>query len=125
MAERNEGVSSGDQDQIELGQRLRDARELLGLTQEDTAGALGIQRTSVTSMEMGKRKVTSTELVRLAALYRRSVEWLLGQEPEATVEGAALLRATSSLSERDQLQVLRFAQFLANAGPAPRDISGA
>lgn len=122
MAEaRNEKESTGTDEQLAIGRRLRDARELLGLKQEDTASALGIPRTSVTSMEMGKRNVTATELVRLSALYRRSAEWILGQEPDVTVESEALLRTTKNLSERDQQQVLRFAQFLANAGMAPHD----
>lgn len=119
--EKNREAPTSADEQIAIGQRLRDARELLGLKQEDTASVLGIPRTSVTSMEMGKRNVTATELVKLSTLYRRSVEWILGQEPDATVEGAALLRTTKNLSERDQQQVLRFAQFLANAGVAPRD----
>jgi transcriptional regulator with XRE-family HTH domain len=112
--------SPAEHEQVSLGRRLREAREVLGLKQEDVSAVIGIPRTSVVSMESGKRNVTATELVKLSALYRRSVEWLLGTEPDATVEGEALLRTTKNLSENDQLQVLRFAQFLANAGPAPR-----
>jgi transcriptional regulator with XRE-family HTH domain len=113
--------SNSEDEQVALGRRLRESREILGLRQEEVSAAIGIPRTSVVSMESGRRKVTATELVKLSALYRRSVEWLLGTEPDATVEGEALLRTTKNLSENDQLQVLRFAQFLANAGPAPRD----
>ena len=65
-----------------VGARLRAARETLGLTQEDVAGALGIQRTSVIAMEAGKRNVSALELRRLARLYRRSVAWILGEEEE-------------------------------------------
>ncbi len=116
------GMSPGpthDDDQKLIGRRLREAREVLGLTQEQAAAALGVQRTSVTSMEQGKRNVSASELARLSSIYRRSVEWLLGREESPTVEGSALLRATKGLSDSDKEQVLRFAQFLANAGPAP------
>lgn len=109
-----------EQDQAALGRRLREAREVLGLKQEDVSAVLGIPRTSVVSMESGKRNVTATELIKLSTLYRRSAEWMLGTEADAAVESEALLRTTKNLSENDQLQVLRFAQFLANAGPAPR-----
>lgn len=64
-------------EQQAVGQRLRSARETLGLTQEDVAGALSIQRTSVIAMEAGKRNVSALELRRLARLYRRSVAGFL------------------------------------------------
>ena len=100
--------------------RIREARESLGLTQEEVSGALGIPRTSVHAMEAGKRGVSALELRRLARLYRRRVEWLLGEEeaPVAAADGA-LYRATRDLSDEDKDQVLRFAEFLA-AGPVPR-----
>jgi transcriptional regulator with XRE-family HTH domain len=105
-------------EQQAVGQRLRSARETLGLTQEDVAGALGIQRTSVIAMEAGKRGVGALELRRLARLYRRSVSWVLGEEPDAdTEDDHALYRATAELSPEDKVQVLRFAQFLAAANP--------
>ncbi len=100
-----------------VGQRLRSARETLGLTQEDVAGALGIQRTSVIAIEGGKRNVTALELRRLGRLYRRSVSWILGEEPDPEVvdHNGALYRATAELSAEDKEQVLRFAEFLAAA----------
>ena len=106
----------------EVGRRLRSARETLGLTQEDVATALTLQRTSVIAMEAGKRNVTALELRRLARLYRRDVTWLLGEGQEvldtAAAENQALFRATAQLSEEDKEQVLRFAQFLAAGKPA-------
>jgi transcriptional regulator with XRE-family HTH domain len=106
-----------------VASRIREARESLGLTQEEVSGALGIPRTSVHAMETGKRGVSALELRRLARLYRRSVEWLLGEEVEppaaAAAADGALYRATRDLSEADKDQVLRFAEFLA-AGAAPR-----
>ncbi|WP_396911348.1 helix-turn-helix transcriptional regulator [Mycolicibacterium sp.] len=104
-------------EQQAVGQRLRSARETLGLTQEDVAGALGIQRTSVIAMEAGKRNVSALELRRLARLYRRSVAWILGEESREPVtdQDHALYRATAELSPEDKAQVLRFAEFLAAA----------
>ncbi|WP_157931823.1 helix-turn-helix transcriptional regulator [Mycobacteroides abscessus] len=104
-------------EQQAVGQRLRSARETLGLTQEDVSGALGIQRTSVIAMEAGKRNVSALELRRLARLYRRSVAWILGEEPseQVTDQDQALYRATTELSPEDKAQVLRFAEFLAAA----------
>ena len=103
-------------EQRELGARLRESREYIGLLQEDVAAALGIPRASVSALEAGKRRVTSLELRRLARLYRRPVGWFLGDEEPEVDTSAPLFRATASLSENDKLPVLRFAEFLAGAG---------
>ncbi|TGD36362.1 XRE family transcriptional regulator [Brevibacterium aurantiacum] len=105
--------------QARLGARLKEARETLGITQEDAATAVGIPRTAIVSMERGTRNVSATELSVMASLYRRSVPWLLGEPSDAPVDGNALFRATASLSEADKKQVLRFAQFLSSAGTPP------
>lgn len=109
-----------ENDQQLVASRIREAREALGLTQEEVSAALGIPRTSVHAMEAGKRGVSALELRRMAHLYRRRVEWLLGED-EASPSPAegALYRATRGLSAEDQEQVLRFAQFL-SASSDPR-----
>jgi transcriptional regulator with XRE-family HTH domain len=104
-----------------LGKLLREARESLGLPQGVVADHLGIPRPSVSDMEAGRRKVTFLELKQLAALYRRPIAYFSGEkvydtpQDETTVE---LFRAASDLSEEDREQVLRFARFLRDAGPA-------
>ena len=103
-------------EQIALAQRLREAREYIGLLQEDVAAALEIPRASVSLIESGKRRVSSLELRRLARLYRRPVSWLLGEEDAGVDMNAPLYRATAALSDQDKEQVLRFAEFLAGAG---------
>jgi transcriptional regulator with XRE-family HTH domain len=116
---------SDEEEQVRLGARLREAREYVGLLQEDVANALAIPRASVSALEAGKRKVTSLELRRLSRLYRRSVAWLLGEAQELS-EAEPLFRAAAALSTEDREQVLRFAEFLAAAGtPAsPRRRAG-
>jgi transcriptional regulator with XRE-family HTH domain len=113
-----------------LGRQLKEAREALGLPQAAVADHLGIPRPSVSEMEAGRRKVTFLELQRLAKLYRRPLSFFTSSseaesEPETDV---ALFRAAAELSPGDREQVLRFAQFLRDAGPAKapsRDSSGA
>jgi len=79
--------------------------------------ALGIPRASVSALESGKRRVTGVELRRLARIYRKPVGWLLGEEDIELSDAEPLYRATEALSARDREQVLRFAEFLAAAGP--------
>ena len=113
-------------DQELLAQRLREAREYLGLSQEVVAAKLDIPRPAISAIESGKRRVSSLELKQFATLYRRSVTYFLGTEEEPPVQEeflGALFRATQPLSDTDRDQVLRFAEFLRNAGkpPAPRE----
>ena len=109
-------TNSGASEEIALARRLREAREYIGLLQEDVATALDIPRASVSAIESGKRRVSSLELRRLGRLYRRPVAWLLGDEGAEVDMDAPLYRATAALSAQDKEQVLRFAEFLAGAG---------
>lgn len=103
----------------ELGGRLREAREFLGLSQEQVADFLGIARPSVSAMEAGKRGVSFQEMSRLAHLYRRPLSYFSGEDDsEDDPTAQALFRTTKGLSPNDRQQVLKFAQFLHNAGPA-------
>lgn len=60
-------------DRIELGRRLRTSRDGMGLSQQDVAEKLGLQRTAISLIESGQRQVSTIELTQLATLYRRSV----------------------------------------------------
>ena len=123
--EPTEAESSADQEALAL--RLRDAREFLGLSQELVAEKLSIPRPAISSIESGKRKVSSLELKQFAKLYNRSVDYLLGTQDAGGAEDplvTALYRATRPLSEADREQVLRFATFLKGAGKPPVPGSG-
>lgn len=64
-----------------LVERLKEARKLAGLSQGQVAKILGLHRPSVSEMEAGNRRVSATELARLAEIYDVSVAWLLGDSP--------------------------------------------
>jgi transcriptional regulator with XRE-family HTH domain len=117
-------MSERDEHEV-IGGRLREAREFVGLLQDEAASALGIPRTSLSALEAGKRKVSGVELRRLARLYRRPVDWLLGEDHTSVAETDPLFRATARLSDEDKEQVLRFAEFLAAAGRPGTDIRAA
>jgi Zn-dependent peptidase ImmA (M78 family)/DNA-binding XRE family transcriptional regulator len=68
-----------------IGVRLREARKARGQTQQQAADHLGVARTTLTAIEKGERRIQPSELIRLAALYGRSVGELLrrGEPVEA------------------------------------------
>lgn len=78
--------------QAELGQRLRSAREAVGMTQEDVALHLQLSRPTIAQIEGGKRTVSSLELDRLAALFGRDIRDLVAAEVEDDDTLRALLR---------------------------------
>ncbi len=86
-------------DTAQLGPRLRNVREKLGLSQQVVAEALGLPRTAVTNIETGNRSLSTTELMKLANLYGRSVASFLEDAPATTDDASViLLRALQQAS---------------------------
>lgn len=69
----------------ELGSRVAEAREAVGVTQASLAEALGIDRTSVVRLEAGARKVSAGELARVAQFLRRPIDWFVLESPPPVV----------------------------------------
>lgn len=114
-----------DEQRQQVAQRLREAREYLGLSQDDVAKALNISRPAVTNLEAGSRKVEAVELDTLARLYGRPVQFFLtGEEAVAGKSRVDFLaRTLNGLSEKDLQEVARFAEFLKRA-PKPGSRGG-
>lgn len=85
-------------DQATLASRLKSARIVANLTQDEVASALDIPRTSVVQLEAGNRAVSTLELARLAELYGRSIASFFEADTESDEGGmlVALLRASGS-----------------------------
>jgi Zn-dependent peptidase ImmA (M78 family)/DNA-binding XRE family transcriptional regulator len=62
---------------IEIGERLRVAREAAGLKQGPAAGAIDMSRTTLIAIEQGQRRVRTDELLKLSKLYGTSVNALM------------------------------------------------
>ena len=93
--------------------RLKEAREYLGLSQQEVSEALGLPRSAVSLMETGQRRVDTEELKALAKLYQRSVAYLTGEEEQPLSADVALLaRQAAQLSEQDRSELMRFTEFL-------------
>lgn len=110
-----------DEERRQLGERLRQAREYLGLSQEEVATYLKVPRTALTGVESGQRRVEAIELKRLAELYRQPVSYFTGEDATAAAlpaDVAHLARAAAKLSVKDREELGRFAEYLrARSGP--------
>jgi len=65
---------------VEVGERLRVAREAAKLKQAEAATAVDIARTTLVAIEQGQRRVRMSELQQLAKLYGTSINALLRKE---------------------------------------------
>jgi transcriptional regulator with XRE-family HTH domain len=104
-----------DGDRKSLGERLREAREYLGFSQDQVATFLGVPRSALSLIEAGQRKVDALELKRLARLYKRPLGYFTGDELEEVSFGGDiehLARKVSELSPDDREELGRFADFL-------------
>ena len=66
-------------------QRIRDLREDSDLLQKDLAAYLQCSQVCYSNYEMGKRDIPTDVLIRLAAFYKTSVDYLLGLTDEKKV----------------------------------------
>lgn len=108
-------------DRIRLGEKLREAREYLSLSQDEVSKIIGIPRAAISLIETGQRKVDALELKEFARLYQRQVSYFTGEEivAESTSSGVGYLpRAFQELSKKDQEELVRFAEFLKSRNAA-------
>ena len=66
--------------------RLKTARKLASLTQEEVASVLQVPRTAIALIEAGKRRVSDGELDQLAKLYNRPSSWLVGDVEDESID---------------------------------------
>lgn len=69
-----------DFDAVDLGRRLRLARERVGFTQAQAADEIEVARTTLVAIENGRRRVRMEELRRLAQSYGETVNALTRRE---------------------------------------------
>ena len=65
-------------DRKAIGARIRQLRKDLGMTQEQLAEKLGVQRPMVVKLEQGKfTDISLRVLIGLSKISKRSINWLL------------------------------------------------
>ena len=60
-------------------QRLRDLREDHDLSQQKLAQIIGMSQTGYSKYETGENDIPTTVLIKLADLYKTSIDYLLGR----------------------------------------------
>jgi len=78
-----------EQEWVEVGARIAAGRKARGLSQDDLAGQVGLDRTAITKIETGRRHINSLELVRLAEVLERPLESFVSDPPASIVSRRA------------------------------------
>lgn len=89
--------------------RIHEAREYIGLTQEDVAKLMGVSRVIITNIEAGTRKVSAEELSKFSKIYGWTMEELM--EGEKTEKVPMFARTFNELSEEDKNEILNLIKF--------------
>lgn len=96
------------------GEKLRAAREFLGLTQEQVASTLDMTRNMIVNIENNKRAIKSDELYKFSKLYGISMEEIESDDKEINMNVPMFARSFASLSEKDQQEILNLIRFKDN-----------
>ena len=65
---------------MEIGKKLKEARQICGLTQESVAEELNVSRQTISNWENDKTIIDSHSLIRLADFYQISLDELCGRK---------------------------------------------
>jgi Zn-dependent peptidase ImmA (M78 family)/DNA-binding XRE family transcriptional regulator len=101
----------------DLGKRLKQAREQRGMTQEAAAKIIEVARTTLVAIEKGERRLKSSELVKLARAYGKSVsDFLVLTPPIESFEVQFRSASRRGEAEKTEVQsvILHFQEFCQN-----------
>lgn len=68
--------------QKRIADRIKEARQLSGLSQGQAAKMLEMHRPTISEIENSNRKVSATELAQFAEIYEVSINYLMGEGPD-------------------------------------------
>lgn len=115
-------------DKSGLGQRIAQAREDAGMTQEGLGRAVHLDRTAITRLEKGERKLNVAELVEIANALNRSLSYFVDAPVPAIVSRR---RDTAHAHDTTRLLEVELEQFASDlralldmrlVGPVERDL---
>lgn len=99
----------------QIAERLKEARIMSGLSQENAAKILSMQRPAISEIESGRRKVSAEEIIQFSKLYKVSTSWLLLKEEndsEMDEQTRVAARELSKMSETDRKKLLEILRIL-------------
>lgn len=107
-----------------VGERLHDLRKDAGLTQDELAAALHINKHSISSYEREKSEPPDAVKIEIARYFNVSIDYLLGVtgDPNPHTEQNNILRFSPRLPESARSSLLEYAEYLADKYSKERHI---
>jgi len=98
---------------VNLGIRIKELRDKIGISQAKLADLLGIKRVSLSQIENGERKLTAEEINKLAKIFNISCDVLLNpkRDVQVVLEKKAKYTATPKSSIRISVPQRNIAKF--------------
>ena len=63
---------------MSIGQRIKELREELGLSQMALSNATGISQSAIAILELGKSEPTASAIITLSKFFNETADYLLG-----------------------------------------------
>ncbi len=100
-------------DREKIAAKLKEAREYLGLSQQEVAGAVKLSRSAISLIETAHRGVEALELKALAKLYQQPIGFFTGEEAQTMGDDVTILaKQVAKLSQQDRDELMRFSEYL-------------
>ncbi|WP_157975191.1 helix-turn-helix domain-containing protein [Glycomyces dulcitolivorans] len=96
-------------DKALLGRRVAQAREDAGLTQADLGRAVELDRSAISRLEQGERKLNVPELVQIAGVLERPLSYFVADPVPAVVSRRTDAAPTHATTQRLDLELEQFA----------------
>lgn len=93
---------------LTVGKRVKQARLLADLSQEDLGKQVGMVQSAVSALERGERPTTVQEIERLAAVLDKPTLWFLANEDERPPAPRSLRSGSRNLPPEAVDEVINF-----------------
>ena len=114
--------SNQENEHVKLGERLREARKDLKLSQKEASRLTGASEYTIYHLERGEINADVLVLKKLAQAYQRPLSYFIGDEiksPKLRKVEHLLLRI-AALSDHDREELAQFAEFLRSRAASPK-----
>ena len=95
---------------MKINEKMKELRIQLHLSQDYVAKYLGVNRSTVSQMENGNRKILAEDIPKLCSLFGISADTLVN-DVEMSQPTTVFARSFESLDEDDQAEIMNLIRF--------------
>lgn len=95
---------------MKINEKMKELRVRLHLSQDYVAKYLGVNRSTVTQMENGNRKILAEDISKLCSLFGVSADTLVN-DIEMSQPMTVFARSFENLDENDQAEIMNLIRF--------------